>query len=46
MGILRVSYVYTLKAVIECQKKKRKKARRKNKRGGAGKTYSGETSEV
>lgn len=40
MGILRVSYVYTLKAVIECQKK-RKKARRKNKRGGAGKTYSG-----
>lgn len=39
MGILRVSYVYTLKAVIECQKKKKeKKARRKNKRGGAGKT--------
>lgn len=25
MGILRVSYVYTLKAVIECQKKKKKK---------------------
>lgn len=38
MGILRVSYGYALKAVIEGQKKKEKKARRKNKRGGAGKT--------
>ena len=25
MGILRVSYVYTLKAVIECQKKRKRK---------------------
>lgn len=37
MGILRVSYGYALKAVIEGQKKE-KKARRKNKRGGARKT--------